>query len=329
MDRSLRSGLIRFVLCWTMWAGTISHTGAQVATVVSFDNRDGSLFQSNMEMSISAVCQELNRAFAEKRQPMLPQVTPVARERIRALWSTAPFRVSAVRLTGNLLSLPGGGFQFRNIPLVLRDENGSDRQESGVFNMDNEGLIDDFSFGLELHRWEQLLSAGKDEVDSIRRRRILDFLEDFRTAYNRKDINLLENTFSENALIIMGKVIRPKPSGEGINYLSGLGKERVELIRMSKKEYMSQLRLSFARNQFIDVRFTDMNITRHPAYKTIYGVSLRQAWRSSTYADDGYLFVMIDFEDDSRPIIHVRAWQPQKFTPKSDVIQLGEFIIFK
>ena len=328
MDRSLRSGLTVWVLAGLM-ACITSMADAQVATVVTFDNRDGSLFQANIEMNLSAVCQELNRAFSEKRQPMLPQVTPTARERFSALWNTVPFRISAVRLTGNLLSLPGGGYQFRGVPLMVRDENGTDRQESGVFNMDADGWIDDFSFGLEMHRWEELLSAGQDQVDSVRRRRILDFLEDFRTAYNRKDINLLENTFSENALIIMGKVIKPKPAGEGANYLSGLGKERVELIRMSKREYMTQLRMSFARNQFIDVRFSDMKITRHPAYKTIYGVSLRQAWRSSTYSDDGYLFVMIDFEDDARPIIHVRAWQPQKFTSKSDVIQLGEFIIFK
>lgn len=302
---------------------------AQVATTVSFENRDRSLTMNNMESALTALFREFNVAFQAKRQPDLPQANGVARERIRSLWAMAPFRVNAVRVTGYLLMLPGGGFQFRNVPLMVRDEAGRDRPEQGVVSFDAQGFVDDFFFGMEQHRYEELVGGGVTETDSARRIQILRFLEDFRTAYNRKDLDLLEKTFSDNALIIMGRVVQSKPRGEGADYLSALGKDRVELIRMSKFEYMDQLRKSFFRNQYIDVRFSEINIVRHTLYPVIYGVSLKQNWRSSTYGDVGYLFIMIDFEDEHRPLIHVRAWQPEKFTRKEDAIQLGEFKIFK
>ena len=304
-------------------------THGQLATTVSFQNEDRTLSFINMESALTSLCREWNSAFKESRRPSLFQVGQVGRDRISALWATAPFRVSAVRVSGYLLRLPGGGYQFRNIPLLVRDETGRDRPEQGVVTFDAQGFIDDFFFGMEQHRYEELVGGGISEIDSVRRQKILRFLEDFRTAYNRKDLDLLEKTFSDNALVIMGRVVQSRPAGEGADYMGALGKQRVELIRMSKFEYLEQLRRSFARNQYIDVRFTDVSITRHPQYPVIYGISLKQAWRSSTYGDVGHLFIMIDFEDETRPLIHVRAWQPEKFTKREDVIQLGEFKIFK
>ena len=40
------------------------------------------------------------------------------------------------------------------------------------------------------------------------------------------------------------------------------------------------------------------------------GVSLRQAYRSDLYSDDGYLFLLWDFRNPAMPQIHVRTWQP-------------------
>jgi hypothetical protein len=38
---------------------------------------------------------------------------------------------------------------------------------------------------------------------------------------------------------------------------------------------------------------------------------------------------MIDFENESQPIIHVRSWQPYKDTERKEVIELGDFEIIK
>jgi hypothetical protein len=38
---------------------------------------------------------------------------------------------------------------------------------------------------------------------------------------------------------------------------------------------------------------------------------------------------MIDFKDEERPIVHVRTWQPEAYTPEEDVIGLGDFEIIE
>lgn len=43
---------------------------------------------------------------------------------------------------------------------------------------------------------------------------------------------------------------------------------------------------------------------RHPTMDGIYGVSLRQQYKSDRYADDGYLFLLWDFRNESMPLIH-------------------------
>ena len=66
----------------------------------------------------------------------------------------------------------------------------------------------------------------------------------------------------------------------------------------------------FKANHSIDVTFSDFRIMRHPTKEGIYGVSLRQKYRSDIYSDDGYLFLLWDFRDETAPQIHVRTWQP-------------------
>ena len=112
------------------------------------------------------------------------------------------------------------------------------------------------------------------------------------------------------------------------NLLDGnFEKKKVELIRLNKQEYIDRLTRVFKVNQFIKVGFDEIEIYQHPLYDRIYGVTLLQHWTSSTYSDVGYLFLMVDFKDESHPMIHVRTWQPQKYTAEDEVIGLGDFEI--
>ncbi|MEJ0030719.1 MAG: hypothetical protein WDO15_10275 [Bacteroidota bacterium] len=251
-------------------------------------------------------------------------VTDEAKERINQLWTSGAFRCAETNLSGNILKRPSGGYQFRNIPLVIENHNTG---EEAVVNLDSEGRIEDVFFGIEQHKYVSLLSKGNTLIDLNRRKMIVDFLENFRTAYTRKDIDLLRKTFSDNALIIVGRVLEPK--SDHPEYMMSLGKKRVELIQYNKQQYLAQLLKSFERNAFIDVKFEEVEITKHPGFANIYGVNVKQSWRSSTYGDVGYLFLMIDFENEQQPLIHVRSWQPEKGTVREEVIELGDFDIIK
>ena len=60
----------------------------------------------------------------------------------------------------------------------------------------------------------------------------------------------------------------------------------------SKKDYISRLAKVFTANQKIDLKFSGFRIMRHPTMDGIYGVTLRQQYKSDRYADDGYLFLL-------------------------------------
>lgn len=315
----------RVVLIILILSSFLVELKAQSKCTVSLLNGDGGELQRTIENNLGNLLSELNLAFAGKRNIKFPpSVTSTnAQLRINALWQTSAFRCGEIELRCNLLRLPDGGFQVRNIPFQIPGR----PAEEGVVNISATGQVEDIYFGVPEQNYKMWMNKATDLKEFRRRQVVLDFLENFRTAYNRKDLDMLQKTFSDNALIIVGHVLRDKPEKEQI--LNSLGAKRVELIRYNKQQYLTQLTLSFKRNQFIDVRFSDIEMVKHPGHANIYGVNLKQVWRSSTYGDEGYLFLMIDFDDEAHPLIHVRAWQPQKDTGKDDVIQLGDFDIVK
>ena len=73
---------------------------------------------------------------------------------------------------------------------------------------------------------------------------------------------------------------------------------------------MNNLKNAFANNRAIRVTFDEIEVMQHPTNSNIYGVTLHQGWTSDRYHDDGYLFLIWDFVDESHPPIYVRTWQP-------------------
>lgn len=321
MGRSILATIV--LLIWT------SIVSAQIKTRLRIGNSDGSELHYKIEENISAFLTECNAAASGKRDLswMGIVITSNGKDRISTLWKGTSFRCVDAEISENLLKVPGGGFQIRNIALSISDNEGENKQEEAVVQLTANGEIDDLYFGIEQHKYKEIMRQGVDLKDFRRRQMILDFLENFRTAYNRKDLPLIQTTFSDNALIIVGKVLSEK--ADAPDYMASLGKKKVELVRYNKQQYMSNLKQSFEKNKFIDVRFSDIEIVKHGVKEDIYGVKLMQQWRSSSYSDSGFLFLMVDFEDEQRPLIHVRAWQPEKDTELKDVIELGDFDVIK
>ena len=54
----------------------------------------------------------------------------------------------------------------------------------------------------------KIISGKLEETDATRRRQILNYCEHLRTAYTTKDIDFLRQVFSDDALIIVGNVVR-------------------------------------------------------------------------------------------------------------------------
>ena len=167
----------------------------------------------------------------------------------------------------------------------------------------------------------KILKGKLTETDASRRRQILNYCEHLRTAYTTKDIDFLRQVFSDEALIIVGNVVKESATTAGIGSDS-----RVTYALHTKRDYLSRLAKVFAVNKTVDVKFSDFRIMRHPTKDGIYGVSLRQRYSSDRYSDDGWLFLLWDFRNPSMPLIHVRTWQPSATVSSSEgVIDISDF----
>ncbi|MEA3297462.1 MAG: hypothetical protein U9R56_06320 [candidate division Zixibacteria bacterium] len=245
------------------------------------------------------------------------------------LLESTGFRCVYALYKTNLLALPGGGYEVRNIRVCVEmGKTEANPDQDLVFSLDSKGYVTYVRFAMEKHLYQRICKEGKEEKDFANRQIILQFVELFRTAYNRKDIEYLEEAFSDDALIIVGRVLEKAPEQPEFLKNSRLDKEKIRFVKLSKAKYLKNLSKVFTHNDFIKVDFDSLKITRDSRKADIYGVKLKQRWRSSTYSDEGYLFLMIDFSDAERPLIHVRTWQPTAFQDGS-VINLYDFNILE
>ena len=190
--------------------------------------------------------------------------------------------------------------------------------EDVVFTVNDENRIDNISFGLGAEATNDLLCKRVSDSDAVTRQArevIVEFMENYQTAYCLKRLDYIEQIFSDDAVIIRGQVLEaPKNNNaDGIKF-SDEGRKIIKYNEETKGEYLDYLRDCFSRKQFINLNFTDADVQTLDEVqgRRLYGVQLRQEYFSSNYSDKGYLFLMIDFTDKDEPLIMVRTWQPNE-----------------
>ncbi len=184
--------------------------------------------------------------------------------------------------------------------------------EEVVFHLTNEKRISTVAFGLGT-------TASKDIYQhplwtAEEKYMLVDFLEQYKTAYALKRLDYIESIFDDNALIIVGKVLKEVKSIDGRPVVSSFakGNPKVQYNTYSKREYIDRLEHVFASKEFINIEFEESTLRKSNANPNLFGVQIAQNYRSSNYSDFGYLFLLIDFADKHQPTIHVRTWQPEK-----------------
>ena len=301
---------------------------ANVRMTIS-DGIDNAQIKGKMESTISAILTEVNKAQAEGRDLRLgaigvPENVQVS---MSMLWENSPFVCTDEEIVEHCLTT-GSGYQIRNIPLEMRpvsDEefNESEYQEA-VISFDKQGRLESFYLSISMNLYMNVVRGNKELTDLRRRQLILDYVEKFRTSYNQKDINFLEQIFSDDALIITGKVIKQKKDHIALP-------DKIVYKKQTKQEYLTNLRRVFAVNSYIRVTFDEIKVMRHPVNPNFYGVTLHQGYTSNNYHDDGYLFLLWDFTDEDMPQIHVRTWQPDQINggriPEEEIFSLSDFDI--
>lgn len=186
--------------------------------------------------------------------------------------------------------------------------------EDVVFQFNEEKKISNISFGLEQKAINDII--GKDVWDERVRLILINFLENYKTAYALKRADYIESLFADDALIIVGSVLKVKATGDN-PYLNN---NIVKLNRYTKEQFIRNLRHSFSSNEFINIRFEDNTVRKSGKGGEVYGIEIKQDYFSSNYGDSGYLFLMVDFNDANQPVIHVRTWHPEKNFSLSDFL---------
>lgn len=307
--------------------------------VVRFNVQDGisdATLKANIEKSTSTLLSALNATVIsgkskikfEKADEAL--FTKDGRTCLDEMWASSAMMCPVSQVTEKGISMQNGTVQVRNIPITLLAADDDNCEQELVICFNQQGQIDNIMIALEEHRYLDVINAQISVKDFHRRQAIIDFVENFRTAYNRKDIDYINNVFSDNALIITGKVVKIDKKKQDLTS-QALNNEQIQYQKSTKEEYINNLKRCFKNNSYINLIFDEIEVMRHPRRDDIFGVTLKQHWNSSNYSDVGYLFLMINFEDEMNPCIQVRTWQPDKYNgkplPREEVFSLDMFSI--
>lgn len=183
-----------------------------------------------------------------------------------------------------------------------------------VFVFDKDKKIDGIQFALDDITIQDIKS--QENWSEEMKFAVMNFIENYQTAYNLKRLDYIQSVFSDDAIIIVGQVVpvaTKVSDSENINNFKTGNSQKVKYYKLSKEEYMNRLKRVFASNEWININFANVNISQHPdrEAESVYGLGLKQDYSSQHYGDTGYLFLVVDMNDQQKPIIHLRVWTPE------------------
>lgn len=200
----------------------------------------------------------------------------------------------------------------RSIPMSFSFSNNRRKfVEAVTFTFNKDRMIDAVAFGLGNEAKTDIFNRGASANWSEESRMILaSFLENYKTAFALKRLDYIESIFDDNAVIITGHVV--KKAEKNLETGKYIENEHVRYNRVSKADYIKNLRMCFDSNEFINIKFTDNDIMKMGQGGELYGIQIHQDYYSSSYGDTGYLFLLVDINNPKEPTIYVRTWQPER-----------------
>lgn len=298
------------------------------AQKVNFEFSDGieeGILKTKMEQQMSSLLSAINEANAVNADVNFSgiDITDDASASLTMTWEQVHFSIEDDDIVDHCISLPGksGGFRIQNIGVLMnpKEESGYDgeKRREIYIDFDKTGKIVDFNFTLGMNMYTEILKKGEELGDLDRRMQIIDWCEHFAKAYCDKNMKFMQTIFSDDAIIITGKMTMQRVHTD----MGMKDQAKVKYVQQTKSQYLSNLSRVFASNSYVNVKFEDYTVIRHGAKPNYYGVTLRQKWHTARYSDEGTVFLIWDFSNEEAPRILVRTWQPT--TEKA--FKMGDF----
>lgn len=320
-------------LVWCLYSvSAISQN--ELSTVITLNGKlkvENPKLVKSIEANLNEFFSAIDASLETGEKPKFPKkvLTLNGANETDSLWMNSPFYCSQSKVKAKLVNLPydvtdknASIIEVRDIPILLDKER--DLPQTLNISFNSKGLITGMDLGLNPMAFRNIMSNANGELDEARRQIVNKFLEQVRTAYNRKDLSYLKQVYSDDALIITGRELKKKVTSKKDEQGMHLNvSSQVEYTKKGKAEYLAGLQRLFSNNAYINVDFENVEIRPHPNPEfrdNVYCVSLEQDWTSqsakanpsSKYHDEGYLFLMIDFHDQDRPEIEIRVWQSKE-----------------
>ena len=298
------------------------------AQKVNFEFSDGieeGILKTKMEQQMSSLLSAINEANAVNADVNFSSIdiTDDASASLTMTWEQVLFSIEDDDIVDHCISLPGksGGFRIQNIGVLMnpKEESGYDgeKRREIYIDFDKTGKIVDFNFTMGMNMYTEILKKGEELGDLDRRMQIIDWCEHFAKAYCDKNMKFMQTIFSDDAIIITGKMTMQRVHTD----MGMKDQAKVKYVQQTKSQYLSNLSRVFASNSYVNVKFEDYTVIRHGAKPNYYGVTLRQKWHTARYSDEGTVFLIWDFTNEEAPRILVRTWQPT--TEKA--FKMGDF----
>ncbi len=202
----------------------------------------------------------------------------------------------------------------RHCKITIRYKSGKTFTENLTFRFNkHSGKIESFAFALTKKAEDDIFNA-QSKWPELSRFAIMQFMEDYQTAYALKRIGYLSRIFSDDAVIISGVVAR-KATPADLEGRATIVTPYVNYKIENKRQYIQRIGGHFRNREYINLKFEDNRSqgVKHPKIGNgkAFAIEIKQNYRSSAYSDKGYLTLLID-ASRSPMLIHVRLWQPQK-----------------
>lgn len=284
-------------------ATTNLHENVVVKSVQKPTHRVNANDSIRYAQTVLKVC-ELIRANKTDWESLAPYFTARGHEQYMKLLKYGKIRI--ISTDGCRYLRIGQEVQCRSIPVSFSFSKGKLQYENIVFTLldSKGGKIDGVQFALEERSLTNIM--GETDIDEVARLALINFMENYKTAFAFQNWDYVESIFSDDAIIITGRVIRRQETmADGRQQIIN----EYKLTQQSKKSYINRLRST--QKEWINIKFGSTLVERSHQ-DDLYGLSMCQDYYSNNYGDHGYLFLMIDNTNPEQPLIRIRAWQPNE-----------------
>lgn len=197
-----------------------------------------------------------------------------------------------------------------------------------ILDFDANGNLYDVNFGTVEQLYEQFAEQGAYGNDWGNRQVIVKFVEKYRSAFLTRNMPMLDSMFADEAVIIVGREMKKGKKADDYQFAKlNESQPDVQYTEYTKKQYLANVKKMFQGQRDLYLGYSTFKINKKNNMPGTYGISMKQHYAATTYADEGHLFLLVDFLQE-QPQIYVRSWQPKEWSEDA-IIKLANFKLNK